>query len=235
MLRKIFTTTIFGLLIVSMVLINTTTASEKEGVHLQFSLEAEPVTVTVSGKVTDKKSGEPIANALVRGHVVIWKYQGPDLFEKCPYQETTTDTEGNYQLQFFTPLTTSGPMKGKDGLCVYVSAAGYETKPEYGRPAVTMGNTDYRDFNFELEPGKLVKGIVVDELGNPVEEAFVRVQNGSNGDWNFFGSLGKTFTEKDGYFEVWTGPAGSKYQTRNPWLCILKQGQGAGFFWDILN
>jgi protocatechuate 3,4-dioxygenase beta subunit len=234
MLRKKFTT-IFGLLIVSIILINTTTASEKEGMHLKFSLEAEPVTVTVSGKVTDKDTGEPIANAFVRGHVVIWKYSGPDLFEKCPYQETTTDTEGDYQLQFVTPLTTSGPSKGEDGLCVYVSAAGYETKPEYGRPAVTQDNIDWPDFNFELEPGKLVKGTVVDEQGNPVEEAFVRIQNGSNGDWDFFGSLGKTFTEKDGYFEVWIGPADSKYQTSNPWLCILKEGQGAGFYWDILN
>jgi protocatechuate 3,4-dioxygenase beta subunit len=231
---KKLTATIFGLLIVSIILVNATTASEKEGMHLGFSLEAQPVTVTVSGKVTDKTTGEPIASALVRGHVVIWKYRGPDLFEKCPYLETTTDTTGNYQLQFVSPLTTSGPMKGKDGLCVYVSAAGYETKPKYGRPAVTPGNTNYPDFNFELGPGKLVKGIVVDEQNIPVEGARVRVQNGSNGDWNFFGSLGETFTEKDGSFEVWFG-SDNEYQTPDPWLCILKEGQGAGFYWDILN
>jgi protocatechuate 3,4-dioxygenase beta subunit len=234
MLCKKLTTTTSGLLILSMILFNTTTASEKEGMHLKFSLEAQPVTVTVSGKVTDKNSGEPIANALVRGHIVIGKYRGPDLFEKCPYLETTTDTKGNYQLQFITPLTTSGPTKDKDGLCVYVSATGYETKPKYGRPAVTPENTNYADFNFELGPGKFVKGIVVDEQNNPVEGARVRVQNGSNGDWNFFGSLGETFTEKDGSFEVWFGTDG-QYQTPEPWLCILKEGQGAGFYWDILN
>jgi protocatechuate 3,4-dioxygenase beta subunit len=228
------TTTILGLLIASIIFINNTAASEKNGTHLKFSLEAQPVTVTVSGKVTDKDTGEPIANAFVRGHVVIWKYRGPDLFEKCPYQETTTDTEGNYQLQFITPLTTSGPSKGEDGLCVYVSAAGYETKPKYGRPRVTPDNTDYLDFNFELGPGKLIKGTVVDEQSNPVEGARVRVQNGSNGDWNFFGSLGETSTEKDGSFEVWFG-SDNQYQTRNPWLCILKEGQGAGFYWDILK
>ena len=234
MLCKKSEVTIFGLLIISMVLFNTITASEKEGMHLKFSLEAQPVTVTVSGKVTDKITGEPIANALVRGHVVIWKYNGPDLFEKCPYLETTTDTEGNYQLQFITPLTTSGPMTGRDGLCVYVSAAGYETKPKYGRPDVTPDNTDYPDFNFELGPGKPAKGVVVDEQNNPVEGARVRVQNGSNGDWNFFGSLGETFTEKDGSFEVWFG-TDNQYQTSNPWLCILKEGEGAGFYWDILD
>ena len=240
MLRKKLTTTTFGLLIVSIIFINTTTASEKKGVHLKFSSEAK-FTVTVSGKVTDKQSGEPIANALVRGHIVIWKYDGPDLFEKCPYLETTTDTKGNYQLQFVppliefvSPLTTSGPMKGKDGLCVYVSATGYETKPKYGRPAVTPDNTNYPDFNFELGPGRLVKGVVVDEQNNPVEGARVRVQNGLNGDWNFFGSLGETFTEKDGSFEVWFG-SDDQYQTHDPWICILKEGQGTGFYWDILN
>jgi len=240
MLRKKLTATTFGLLIVSIISINTTTASEKKGVHLKFSSEAK-LAVTVSGKVTDKQSGEPIANALVRGHIVIWKYDGPDLFEKCPYLETTTDTKGNYQLQFVppliefvSPLTTSGPMKGEDGLCVYVSATGYETKPKYGRPAVTPDNTNYPDFNFELGPGRLVKGVVVDEQNNPVEGARVRVQNGLNGDWNFFGSLGETFTEKDGSFEVWFG-SDDQYQTHDPWICILKEGQGAGFYWDILN
>jgi len=234
MLRKKLLSITFGLLILSLIFINNTIASEKEGTHLKFSLEAQPVAVTVSGKVTDKTTGEPIANAFVRGHVVIWKHQGPDLFEKCPYQETTTDTEGNYQLQFVTPLTTSGPMKGKDGLCVYVSAEGYETKPKYGRPKVTPDNIDYPDFNFELGPGKLAKGVVVDEQNNPVEGARVRVQNGLNGDWNFFGSLGETFTEEDGSFEVWFG-SDNQYQTSNPWLCILKEGQGAGFYWNILN
>ena len=79
-----------------------------------------------------------------------------------------------------------------------------------------------------------MKGVVVDELNNPVEGARIRVQNGFNGDWNFFGSLGETFTEKDGSFEVWFG-SDDKYQSSNPWLCILKEGQGAGFYWDILN
>jgi hypothetical protein len=43
------TATILGLLIVSMILINAAAASEEEGVHLKFSLESKPFTVTVSG------------------------------------------------------------------------------------------------------------------------------------------------------------------------------------------
>jgi hypothetical protein len=231
MLCKKLATKIFALLVISMILIDTTAAFEKEGVHLKFSLEAEPVTVTVSGKVTDKSTGEPIANALVRGHVVIWKYRGPDLFEKCPYQETKTDTQGNYQLQFITPLTTSGPMKGKDSLDVYVSAAGYETKPEYGRPAVTPDNTNYPDFNFELGAGKLVKGTVIDEDGNSMSGARVRVQNNQNGDWQFFGALGQTFTDENGDFEVWTG----RNLGSAPWLEISKPAYGIACFLNCLK
>ncbi|MHC4574757.1 MAG: carboxypeptidase-like regulatory domain-containing protein [Planctomycetota bacterium] len=176
--------------------VNQTIAAENGRVHLRFSLKT--AVVTVSGRVTDKENGEPIANATVRGHVVIWRYRGPDLFEKCPYQETTTAADGKYQLQFVTALTTSGTMKGDDSLCVYVSAPGYETMPKYCRPSVTPESTDYRDFNFELGPGKPVKGTVVDEGGGPVEGALVRVQTGQNGDWNFFGALGKRLRRKTG-------------------------------------
>ena len=159
------------------------------------------------------------------------RYKGPDLFEKCPYQETTTDTQGNYQLQFITPLTTSGPMKGKDSLCVYVSAVSYETKPEYGRPRVTPANTNYPDFNFELSQGKLVKGTVIDEDGNPMSGARVRVQNNWNGDWQFFGAQGQTFTDENGFFEVWHGNnLGSA-----PWLEISKPAYGIAYFLNFLK
>ncbi|MHC4155111.1 MAG: hypothetical protein ACYST6_09355 [Planctomycetota bacterium] len=210
--------------------------ADNKGVHLRFSLKT--AAVSVSGRVTDKETGEPIAHALVRGHVVIWRYRGPDLFENCPYQETTTDADGKYQLQFVTALTTSGPMKGDDIVCVYVSAPGFETMPKYGKAKVTPESTDYRDFNFELGPGKLVKGTLVDERGDPVEAALVRVQTGQNGDWNFFGALGKTVTSEDGRFDVWMAPD-NRYTRRRisskRWLCISKPGRGTGLFWDLFG
>jgi protocatechuate 3,4-dioxygenase beta subunit len=215
--------------IVSIPILDCPAAAERGAMHLKFSLEPEPVTVTVSGRVTDRESGEPIAEALVRGHVVIWRHQGPDLFEKCPYQETGTDANGIYQLQFETPLTTSGPMKGKDGLCVYVSAAGYETVPKYGKPRVTPENTDYPGFDFELSPGQLIKGVVVDDHNSPVEAAIVRLQGGSNGDWDFFGATGETVTGANGSFELWISKG------RGRWLNISKQGYGPVFFWDYLT
>ena len=170
----------------------------QSGVDLQFSLNADPVTVTVSGKVTDKRTGQPIPNALVRGHVFLWKYQGPELNEKAPYLETRTDAQGLYTLEFVTALTMSGPMKGKDSLCVYVAAPGYETLPQYARPDVTPENARYENFDFALDEGQRISGVVVDQDGHLVEGAVVKLQGGENGDWDFFGATGQTKTDASG-------------------------------------
>jgi hypothetical protein len=199
-------------------------------VDLQFTLKAQPVTVTVSGKVTDKTTGAPVAGALVRGHIVVRQYDGPDLFERCPSSRIQTDAQGLYRLQFVTPLTMSGPMKGKDSLCVYAGAPGYETKPIYGKPAVTPESIEYRDFNFALETGRQVAGTVVDAGGRPVPDALVRLQDSENGDWNFFGALGQTGTNDKGRFELWI-----RKGRQRQWLDILKQGQGAALVWDGLD
>jgi len=209
-------------------------AADRSGIHIRFT-EAPPVTVTVSGKVTDEATGQPVPNAHVRGHLIVGIYDGPELFDKSPQQETATDAQGDYQLVFDTPLTTTGPRKGEDTLCVYVDAEGYETQPRYVRSRVGPENTDVANFDFTLVPGKRVKGRVVDPDGQPVPDAVIRAQNSFNGDWNFFGSLGRTTSAGDGSFELWIGPADRDYQSDDPWLCIHKQGKGAAFVWDILK
>ncbi len=205
-------------------------AAEANGIDLQFSLKVEPFTVTVSGKVTDKATGAPLAGALVRGHIVIWKYEEADLYERCPYSQTRTDAQGIYKLEFVTELTTSGLKKGRDGLCVYASAPGHETKPVYAEPPVTPESTEYRDLNFELEPGQRIAGTVVDTEGRPVPEALVRLQDGNNGDVGYFGALGRATTNERGQFELWV--AKSREQQ---WLSLVKQGCGTLFVWDNLD
>jgi hypothetical protein len=200
-----------------------------KGVDLQFSLQADPVTVSVSGKVTDKRTGEPIANALVRGHVLLWKHQGPELYERAPYLETRTDAQGLYTLEFVTALTTSGGMKGRDSLCVDVAAPGYETLPQYARPYVTAENTTYENFDFALDEGQRISGVVVDQDIRPVGDAVVKLQGGENGNWDFFGSTGQTKTDKAGKFELWISKG------RGRWLNVTKQGYGTSFFWDYLG
>ncbi len=204
-------------------------AGGENAVDLRFSTKADPVTVSVSGKVSDKSTGLPIANALVRGHIVVWKHQGPELFEKAPYAQTKTDERGSYSLQFVTSLTTSGPRKGQDGLCAYVGAPGYETLPQYARQCVTPENTKYENFDLALDNGQRIAGVVVDQDGRPVQDAVVRLQGGENGDWDFFGSTGQTKTDAKGKFELWI----SKGQGR--WLNVTKQGYGTSLFWDYLD
>ena len=208
-------------------------AAQNGGLNLQFSVQDQPVTVTVSGTVRDKRSAEPIPNALVRAHVVLRKQQGPELFEKCPAQETVTGAKGEYQLQFQTPLTATGPGQGKDLLCVYASAPGYGCQPHYVRPHVTARTCTFTNQDFQLKPGKPLRGVVVNAAGQPVAGAVVRVQISRNGDWNFFGSLGRTLTGEDGSFQLWLDAGGDDLGSA-PWLCILKPGSGFLFVWDIL-
>lgn len=204
------------------------------GLTVEYSQD-KPITVTATGTVRDKVSGTGIANALVRAHVVVWRYQGPDLFEKSPYQEVVTDAQGQYQVTLVAPLTTSGAQRGQDGLCVYASAPGYETKPQYSRSSVTARNCSFTNLNFELSPGKKLTGVVVDAAGQPVPDAYVRVQSGLNGDWDFFGALGRTFTGPDGSFTLWTGAVQSEHPGQHAWLCVFRQGVGWHVAWDIMK
>ena len=207
-------------------------AAQDGGLTLQFSQD-QSVTVSVSGTVRDKRSNSPIANARLRAHIALWTYQPTEWLERCPYQEAVTDAQGNYHISFLTPLTTTGPMSGKDNLCVYANVPGYETLPRYGRPYVTARNCVFTNLNFALEAGKHVRGVVVNAAGQPGSGAVVRVQNGENGDWNSFGSLGRTTTGEDGSFEVWFGVAATRNDS-NPWLSVLKQGVGTRILYGVV-
>ncbi|MHC4798048.1 MAG: carboxypeptidase regulatory-like domain-containing protein [Planctomycetota bacterium] len=214
-------------------------AAEKGGAHLRFSLagaaDGKPVTVTVTGKITDDKTGKPVAGASVRGNLLLWKYQGPELFDKAAYQETRTNQQGSYELTFVTRLTTSGPQKGEDSICVYAYAPGYESRPHWVKPYPTQQKTDFPDINIALQKGKLVKGKVVDEDKKPIEGAAVQIDNSRSGAWGFFAALGKTSTNKQGEFEIWCSTDRGRVIGSDPWLSISKEGYGMGFYWDILS
>lgn len=217
-----------------LVLGGTLNAAEQPGVRVRFSLGSQPVTVTVAGKVVDAESGQPISGAKVRGHLLLWQVQDPETFARSPRNETQTDAAGNYRLEFTGSLTTSGPFKGKDALCVYASAADYETRPIYATSHVNAEKTAFSDFGFALRRGKLVQGAVVDEDGKPLAGAHVRVQNGLNGDWNFFGALGEARTDSNGHFQIWCSTE-REIITTKPWLRIARPGYGMGFVWELLE
>jgi len=229
----------YGLIVGLVVSCGATLASGKEGVRLRFSTgqgsEEKPVTVTVTGKVTDAKTGKPIAEAVVGGHILVWRHMGPEVYAKAPHKVTRSDKNGAYKLTFVTPLTTAGPMKDKDSLCVTASASGYETRPQYVRPYVTSAKTDYTGVDFALHRGKLVKGKVVDENGKPIEGALLRVQGSGNGNWTYFGSLGRALTNERGEFEIWCSTDRQGIMCKNPWVRVSKRGYGTGFFWDPMG
>ncbi len=199
---------------------------------LTFSLEPEPVVVTVTGQVLDKRSGQPVSNARVGAHIVLGRLAGPEHFALCPTQQTYTDADGRYKVGFKTTLSTSGPRVGRDILCVYADAVGYETQPQYVRPALTAASA-VQTVNFSLDTGRMLRGVVVNSEGQPVGGALVRVQNSDNGDWNFFGSLGRAITAEDGSFQVGIGASDANYLASTRWLCIVKPGVGALFVWDL--
>lgn len=199
---------------------------------LSFSLDPRPVAITVTGQVVDRNSSQPIANARVGGHIVLGRLAGPEHFALCPTQQAFTDAEGHYQLTFTTTLSTSGVRAGRDLVCVYADAVGYETQPQYSRETLTAATAN-QTINFKLEPGKMLRGVVVDSAGQPVSGASVRVQNSDNGDWNFFGALGRAITAEDGSFQVGIGTSDAGYLHSTRWLCVVKPGVGTLFVWDL--
>lgn len=215
--------------------LNAASAPDKEGMHLRFSLGDQTYTVTVSGKVTDARTKKPIADAEVRGHIVVWRYQGPEFFDKCPVQETHANAEGRYKLTFKTPLTITGPMAGEDSICISFGAPGYGTFPLYVRQKVTAETTEFKDVDVALEPGKLVRGVVVDEDNQPIGDATVKVQNNWNGDWQYFGSLGMATTNQAGEFEIWYSTNRDQVLGSKPYLSVFKKDYGLGLFWDFVD
>lgn len=198
------------------------------GLKLKISTANDPVTVTVSGRITDRQTGIPLAQARVRGHMVT-NYD----FETCPTAEATTDADGMYELVFNTPLATGGPRAGKNSLCVYADAPGYACLPFYVKPWVTPDHLEFLDVDLALTEGKQLLGTLVGPRKHPIANARIRIQNGMNGDWNFFGSLGETYSNELGEFELWIDNSIRSMLGKNPWLCIQKEGEGVRFVWGI--
>lgn len=123
---------------------------------VRVEIELEP-TMTVRGRVTEAKSGAPIAGARVRQ-------------DRFPRESTLTDADGRYSLSGVHPPRKQDPdseetvcLSGEGGLV----AEARGLRPEHHYPDED-GITD-----FALEPAARVEGRVVDPGGNPVGGASV--------------------------------------------------------------
>jgi protocatechuate 3,4-dioxygenase beta subunit len=212
--------------------------ADSGGVHVRFALgstsQAKPLEIVVTGKVTDAKTRKPIGNALVRGHAILGSFRSPDFFDRCPCGETRTDETGAYRLVLTTTQTLSAQPGSAPNGCVDAGAPGYETRPHYFSLRGLPRKTEFADVNIALGAGKHVTGKVVDEDEQPVPAALVRVDQGLNGDWGFFNSLGLTMTDAEGKFDVWCS-TDSEITGGQPWLRIEKRGYGTGFYWGFLE
>ncbi len=204
-------------------------AAEKPGVHLIFSLTKDDpdklYTITVSGKITDAQTGKPIKDAHIKGILCRSSFQDIEPYAKYPSQETQSDKEGNYHLRFITPLTITGLGKGEDHLCISAGGIGYETIPQWINSNITPQKTTFPEINFALNPGKLIKGKVVDEKNKPVAGALIYPGNGLSGTEEYFRLYGETQTDENGGFNLWIGNI--------RWLVITKRNYGFGVYWDF--
>lgn len=213
--------------------------ADKGGAKIRFSLDTgsddKPVTVTISGKVLDKATKQPIASAKVRSHLIILSHTTePDRFEKCPKQETTTNAAGEYRFKYVTSLTMSGTFKGQDSACVDAGAEGYESRPQYLEASITPSQADFVNFDILLDKGKLIQGMLIDESGKAVADAEISIHSGLNGDWSYFHSLGETTSDANGKFRIWCS-TDSGNVGKDPWLQVNKAGYGQGFYFGGLQ
>ena len=207
-------------------------APAANGVHVDFTLNDKPVTVTVSGRVTDATTGRPIANAWVRGMVFVVKYMAgdgifdPTKWEKLSRAEAQTDRSGRYALTFTTSLTVSGWSKGKDSVGLGIGADGYESRPLWVKPNVTPDKLDFTGVDIPLRRGRHMTGSVVDESGRPVEGAMVSGGGGGSGSEQFICASGRTFTDAAGAFSMWVARTDTSNYGAPRYLEISKPGIG---------
>lgn len=131
--------------------------------------------INVTGRVTTS-NGDPVTNALV-------SYGRPSYVYRV---ETGTDVEGRYTLKNISP----------DGLrfekSFAVVAPSYAVASQKFVPAV-----DSNELNFVLEPGRIIRGRVVNKVGEPLGNVRV-IRNRDDGiDWYMI-------TADDGRF-FWNG------------------------------
>ncbi|MBD3180826.1 sigma-70 family RNA polymerase sigma factor [Candidatus Poribacteria bacterium] len=109
---------------------------------------------TVSGKITKAENGRPISGAEVR----------PGLLR---HGSATTDQDGNYEFE----------LKNYGDISVWVAADGFAT--QFKMVAISRGQK-LENIDFALIPGTDVIGRVIDDKGNPIENAEVRTPISGN-------------------------------------------------------
>jgi len=135
-----------------------------------YSIETGEPGGTISGRVLDSTTGQPIGGA----HLNVFTYDSLAGNDYQPVGWADTDINGNY-------TTTSLPT-GQYGIQVhatdYVSEWYQDTcYVDLAAPVTVIESNDTPNVNFDLEPGGTISGRVTDTAGQPISDAWVDVDS----------------------------------------------------------
>ncbi len=178
-------------------------------VRLTNSGDAAPITVsvvtdslaTVTGKVTDKKTGLPVANATVQ-------LACSNFFADFCGAQATTDASGNYQVSdsagsYFVRADASTYVS-----VLYPNAVCIGQGEPFATSGCNVGAAQYLSFdegttpdiNFSLDAGHKISGQVRDATNQPLSDATVLFED-TSGD-----TIATAFTDSGGHYSQTTLP-----------------------------
>lgn len=183
--------------------------------------DAPPADKTVSAEASGEirrmairvrdEAGRPVSNAKV--HTGVWEIEPTD--KRSPIRDYTTDDDGHVEIEVPRQLRI---------LRIWISKADYVPQfLGFAEGTHEDGRLVPDAYEFKLQPGHRLSGLVVDVDGNPIAEAKVQVRveverpvSGVNHQPGISDGLAEgknaAVTDKDGRWEITNAPA----PTQNP-------------------
>ncbi|MCL4692613.1 MAG: RNA polymerase sigma factor [Candidatus Hydrogenedentes bacterium] len=156
-----------------------------EAVSAALATPDSGTTATVSGRVYDMATGDPVPNAEISSHVGEQRYKA------------MSDPQGRYVFESVEAGEFSMLCRSANGY--YLAHERYEGGPSpYRRTLNLTAGRHYEGIDFALEKGLAITGRVVDPNGSPVAGAIVT----GHAEINNFWLTNTAMTASDGSFDV---------------------------------
>lgn len=152
-------------------------------------------TGTITGRVTNQATGEPVAWA----SVMAVDESNPNWYN---YGWTTTDQNGLYKMQYLNPGTYTVSVWANGYLYTYYPGV-IDRADAVGVPVAA--NSTVANVDFSMKEGAKIKGRVTDQNGNPIPYAFVEGMTHPEGgpvDTNAVSFYSAASTDEAGYYEL---------------------------------
>ena len=166
----------------------------------------------IAGVLTNSATGEPVAGATMS------LYGGPPQNREF-LQSVQTDGEGRFAL----PLVPAGKYSLRAMRRGYL-AEEFNEHEGFSSAIVTGEGQDTAHIPFHLDPGAVVRGVVTDDAGEPVENANVLLVRRSNSDGlgERLRTVASGMTDDTGLFEFWGLNPGTYFLAvkAEPWFAV---------------